>query len=132
MLEVEAVPQSCITEVKIGLSIVLYMRSLLLVEIFDLPFCENVFVPGKSPVKMQPEILDTLHVVYMEKGSKFLIVWYLISVFLGSLMITGPPLWSSGQSSWLQIRGPGFDSRHYQGKKSSGSGTGSTQPLEYN
>jgi hypothetical protein len=23
-----------------------------------------------------------------------------------------PPLWSSGQSSWLQIRRPGFDSRH--------------------
>jgi hypothetical protein len=29
---------------------------------------------------------------------------------------TGPPLWSSGQSSWLQIRRPGFDSRHYQKK----------------
>jgi hypothetical protein len=28
-----------------------------------------------------------------------------------------PPLWSSGQSSWLQIRWPGFDSRHYQKKK---------------
>jgi hypothetical protein len=28
-----------------------------------------------------------------------------------------PPLWSSGQSSWLQIRRPGFDSLHYQGKK---------------
>jgi hypothetical protein len=28
-----------------------------------------------------------------------------------------PPLWSSGQSSWLQIRRPGFDSRHYQEKK---------------
>jgi hypothetical protein len=41
------------------------------------------------------------------------------------------PLWSSGQSSWLQIRRPGFDSRHYQ-KKSSGSGTGSTQHREYN
>jgi hypothetical protein len=26
----------------------------------------------------------------------------------------GPPLWSSGQSSWLQIRRPGLDSRHYQ------------------
>jgi hypothetical protein len=25
-----------------------------------------------------------------------------------------PPLWSSGQSSWLQIRRPGFDSRRYQ------------------
>jgi hypothetical protein len=27
------------------------------------------------------------------------------------------PLWSSGQSSWLQIRRPVFDSRHYQKKK---------------
>jgi hypothetical protein len=27
-----------------------------------------------------------------------------------------PSLWSSGQSSWLQIRRPGFDSRHYQKK----------------
>jgi hypothetical protein len=27
-----------------------------------------------------------------------------------------PPLWSSGQSSWLQIRTPRFDSRHYQKK----------------
>jgi hypothetical protein len=29
----------------------------------------------------------------------------------------GPPLWSSGQSFWLQIRKLGFDSRHYQKKK---------------
>jgi hypothetical protein len=29
----------------------------------------------------------------------------------------GPPLWSSGQSSWLQVPMPGFDSRHYQKKK---------------
>jgi hypothetical protein len=28
-----------------------------------------------------------------------------------------PPLWSSGLSSWLQIRRPEFDSRHYQKKK---------------
>jgi hypothetical protein len=27
-----------------------------------------------------------------------------------------PPLWSSGQSSWLQIRRSGFDFRHYQKK----------------
>jgi hypothetical protein len=25
-----------------------------------------------------------------------------------------PPLWSSDQSSWLQIQRSGFDSRHYQ------------------
>jgi hypothetical protein len=28
-----------------------------------------------------------------------------------------PPLWSSGQSSWLQIQRPRFDSRRYQKKK---------------
>jgi hypothetical protein len=30
------------------------------------------------------------------------------------VMKFGPPLWSSGQSSWLRIRRPGFDSRHYR------------------
>jgi ribosomal protein L37E len=30
------------------------------------------------------------------------------------------------------VRRPGFDSWHYQKRKSSGSGTGSTQPREYN
>jgi hypothetical protein len=28
-----------------------------------------------------------------------------------------PPLWSSDQSSWLQIRRTGFDFRHYHKKK---------------
>jgi hypothetical protein len=32
MLEVEAVPQSCIPQVQIGLSIVLYVRNLLLAQ----------------------------------------------------------------------------------------------------
>jgi hypothetical protein len=35
-----------------------------------------------------------------------------------------PPLWSSGQSSWLQILRPGFNSRRYQiSLRNSGSGT---------
>jgi hypothetical protein len=37
--------------------------------------------------------------------------------YLARLVGNGPPLWSSGQSSWLQIRRSGFDSRHYQKKK---------------
>jgi hypothetical protein len=34
-----------------------------------------------------------------------------------TIILPGPPLCSSGQSSRLQIRRPGFDSRHYQEKK---------------
>jgi hypothetical protein len=45
MLEVEAVPQSCIPYVQIGLNIALYMRSLLLVEGFDfLPSNQYILV----------------------------------------------------------------------------------------
>jgi hypothetical protein len=43
------------------------------------------------------------------------ICWYAFMWILYSKWL--PPLWSSGQSSWLQIRRPGFDSRHYQKKK---------------
>jgi hypothetical protein len=39
------------------------------------------------------------------------------SICLWFQFFFSPPLWSSGQSSWLQIRRPGFDSRHYQKKK---------------
>jgi hypothetical protein len=40
-----------------------------------------------------------------------------------------PPLWSSGQNSWLQIGGPG--SIPGTTRKKSGSGTWSTLPREY-
>jgi hypothetical protein len=39
------------------------------------------------------------------------------NILLPHIRLPRPPLWSSGQSSWLQIRRPGFDSRHYQKKK---------------
>jgi hypothetical protein len=36
-------------------------------------------------------------------------------VFSKTMLSTrGPPLWSSGQSSWLQVQTPRFDSRRYQ------------------
>jgi hypothetical protein len=42
------------------------------------------------------------------------------------------PLWSSGQSSWLQIQRSRFDSLALpEFLRSSGSGTGSTQAREY-
>jgi hypothetical protein len=39
--------------------------------------------------------------------------YYSFCMFINYLR---PPLWCSGQSSWLHIRRPGFDSRHYQKK----------------
>jgi hypothetical protein len=54
-------------------------------------------------------------------------------VFTTCCVICEPPLWSSGQSSWLQImrsrvRFPALPDL----LRSSGSGTGSTQPHEDN
>jgi hypothetical protein len=53
----------------------------------------------------------------MKNQEKYIKVeqWY--SIFFICILPDGPSLWSSGQSSWLQIRRPGFDSRHYQKKK---------------
>jgi hypothetical protein len=36
------------------------------------------------------------------------------SIFLRRVTLFLPPLWSSGQSSWLQIQTCGFDSRRYR------------------
>jgi hypothetical protein len=41
-------------------------------------------------------------------------VTYTCSLFLSHFDQKRPPLWSNGQSSWLQIRRSRFDSRHYQ------------------
>jgi hypothetical protein len=38
------------------------------------------------------------------------------NICISYVIHVGLPLWSSGQSSWLQIRRPGFDSRHYKKK----------------
>jgi hypothetical protein len=42
--------------------------------------------------------------------------WFSAYSLTGAAYTRVPPLWSSGQSSWLQIRRPGFDSRHYKKK----------------
>jgi hypothetical protein len=49
---------------------------------------------------------------------------FILVVLVAVIALLGPPLWSSGQSSWLQIQRLGFDFL-----RSSGSGTGSTQPV---
>jgi hypothetical protein len=59
-------------------------------------------------LKPGPETV-TSHLVV---GARYAIIHYVMN-----MRRDGPPLWSSGQSSWLQIRRPGFDTRHYQKKK---------------
>jgi hypothetical protein len=48
-----------------------------------------------------------------------------------SYLVERPPVWSTGQSSWLQIGGPGSIPGTTR-KKISGSETGCSQPREYN
>jgi hypothetical protein len=57
------------------------------------------------------EILQPLYFTYLlnehKNRHKAFIIRYRIT-------FVRPPLWSSGQSSWLQIQKSGFDSRHYK------------------
>jgi hypothetical protein len=78
---------------------------------------------GSTRIKPLLTILSYFHPLH--------ILMSILMFFSQVYLFHRPPLWSSGQSSWLQIQRPGFDFQHYQ-KKSSGSGTGSTQPREYN
>jgi hypothetical protein len=49
------------------------------------------------------------------KSRKFEAVSKLVDKITGAFyLLMWPPLWSSGQSSWLQIQRSVFDSRHYQ------------------
>jgi hypothetical protein len=43
--------------------------------------------------------------------------WTSLQMKIALISHEGPPLWSSGQTSWLKIRRTGFDSRHYLKKK---------------
>ena len=57
----------------------------------------------------------------------------LLGLFVRFICLDWPPLWSSGQSFWLQIQRSRFRSPALPDfLSSSGSGTGSTQPREVN
>jgi hypothetical protein len=52
-----------------------------------------------------------LGTVIKERRKSTLILDDVRNVLITLLPSNGPPLWSSGQSSWLQIRRPWFDSQ---------------------
>jgi hypothetical protein len=55
--------------------------------------------------------------MYRRYAKRDVFISYFIYLFCHLFTYKLPPLWFSGQSSWLQIRRPGFDSRHYQKQK---------------
>jgi hypothetical protein len=63
------------------------------------------------------------HMHFAEKRLSFIILYFIVLLqcvdlaFVYFILLLGPPLWSSDQSSWLQIRRPGFNSRNYLIKK---------------
>jgi hypothetical protein len=60
----------------------------------------------------KPTPQNKLKLVKLQRKSEVLVPKYLSYTFYDDKVVKRPPLWSSGQSSWLQIRRPGFDSRH--------------------
>jgi hypothetical protein len=50
----------------------------------------------------------------LKTGDEHRTFWQHVLPYKTAFLSCWPPLWSSGQSSWLQIHRPGFDSRHYQ------------------
>jgi hypothetical protein len=65
-------------------------------------WCSLYLQLSPSPVFWYP--MTTVNVLYHVRHR------YSFTYFAGA----APPLWSSGQSSWLQIQMPGFDSQRYQ------------------
>ena len=70
--------------------------------------------------------------IYKQCNSTYKQCYYKSSLqFVSSVIFFGPPLWSSGQSFWLQIERSRVGSPALPDfLSSSGSGTGSTQPRE--
>jgi hypothetical protein len=95
------------------------------------------FLWGTNPIyicyveESRPPLWSSGQSSWLHNGDVLWFLWGTNPIYICYVEGSRPPLWSSGQSSWLQIRRPGFDSRHYQ-KKSSGSGTRSSQPRDYN
>jgi hypothetical protein len=80
--------------------------------------CKEWNFEGKSPIFFFFVTLF-LFVELKDKNSWIFSSFYSLSslIYCHVFPFVWPPLWSSGQSSWLQIRRPGFDFRHYQKKK---------------
>ena len=93
-----------------------------------------VFEPAiPSSERPQTHALDHVSIGFEIGLLRNILLVKIFSVFVICYAEVGPPMWSSGQSFWLQIQRsrvrfpalPDFQS-------GSGSGTGSTQPREFN
>jgi hypothetical protein len=80
---------------------------------------KSLFLPGIVPVIFL--VHDELFILFLHPNH-FIVFsfksWFCIKIHLPlfSLLLysSGPPPWSIGQGSWLQIQRSRFDSRHYQ------------------
>ena len=103
----------------------------------------SLAVQVQSPTRSEPSPMDSTKCLQDSVVPVSFYGWTdnLLEIFTAAdkkivsiiLWIHGPPLWSSGQSFWLQVqrsrvRFPGLPDL----LSSSGSGTGSTQPREVN
>jgi hypothetical protein len=74
------------------------------------------YVRGQHPNMTSNEHHKTVQQTEYKYNRKARHSYMLLSCYFKHFNITfiGPPLWSSGQSSWIQIQRHGFDSWRYQ------------------
>jgi hypothetical protein len=113
---------------------------------FTNPFCNSVspylvpLPPGDDPIAVTVIIIIitiTFVSQHYRRRPAYLAWWYLllfanVSTVWVFFAVLGPLLWSSGQSSWLRPRGPGYILGATDFLISNGPVMGSTQPREYN
>jgi hypothetical protein len=90
------------------------------------PFAPTFYAFLSSPDHLCGIVVSS----WLLNGDELCFLWGTNWIYICYIEESRRPLWASGQSSWLQMQGSRV--RFPGTKKSSGSGTGCTQPREYN
>jgi hypothetical protein len=72
--------------------------------------CVQIFVSSRERANLTGLTLDSRYI----EGVKDIIKYCMGPINIRCIYNTGPPLWSSRQSSWLQTQRSVFDSRRCQ------------------
>jgi hypothetical protein len=85
--------------------------------VLNVTLSEAILGHSHTPYIVNIQCIMILPKLWSPKSSSLFVFVFRLKCYVS---LFWPPLWSSGQTSWLQIRRSGFDFRHYQKKKAVG------------